>query len=162
MQGITRKGPDGYFPEIYNILIAVILQPEISGIGPEAAVRFKVKFPLRHGLALAVVGYFLSIYIYDGPLAVYRDFHRVPFRSRFARFGQRLCEGIQGSGYMIFIFIGKFRFIIYLYLITIKYRHPLFPRLNRNPDKDPGIIIFIFHLIYYPEYAMAEFLALSL
>jgi hypothetical protein len=52
---------------------------------------------------------------------------------------------------MVIIFIGSFRVIIDLHLITIIYRHPFLEGLYGYPDKHPGVAVEFLHFENNPN-----------
>ena len=51
------------FLEKHDVVVAVILQPDITVVRARTALRFEVKFPLGHGIAFGVVRHFHAIYL---------------------------------------------------------------------------------------------------
>src|SRR5207245_8090444 len=92
-----------FFEENY-VCVTVILQAEISLIGPRSTLWLKIEFLRRHWIALGVFGDLHAIE-YDGcRRAIQGNFHGVPLGTRLARSGQRLGQRIQSSSHVVFVF----------------------------------------------------------
>src|SRR5216117_1982384 len=92
-----------FFEENY-VFVTVILQAEISLIGPGPTLGLEIEFLRRHWIALGVFGDLHAIE-YDGCLrAIQGNFHGVPLWTGLARSGQRLGQRIQGPGHVVFVF----------------------------------------------------------
>src|SRR5579863_1558797 len=83
---------DRDFLEIDNVVACLVLQADVAFVRTAAGVGFVREFPGMGGLAFGVVGYLDTVQHDDGPRAVERDVHGVPFRTRLARKSQWLGE----------------------------------------------------------------------
>src|SRR5579872_1183574 len=150
---------NGYFLEEHDVVVAMVLQTEITEVGPWTALRFEVKLALRDRVAVLVVRNFHAVQHDDGARAVQRDVHGVPLGPRFPSFSHRLRQRIQHAGGMVFIFFRGLRMVIDLYFKAVVHWHPLFPRLEGNADEYAGIVVFIAHLVDDVDGAVADLAA---
>src|ERR1035438_5993174 len=149
---------DGNFLEEYDVVVAVILQPEIAQSRTRATLRLEAELPLRHGIAFLIVRHLDSVQHHDRAWTIQRDLHRVQLRPRFPCLRQRFSQRVEHAGGVGIVFgrSGALRVIIDLYLVTIVHRHPLFPGLERNADEDTGVVIFIAHPVDHAHHAIAD------
>ncbi len=137
----------------------MVLNTYISRVRAQSPVGFKIKNPFRHGISFSVVCHFFTIYKDNGPWSVECYLRSVPLRTREAGFGKRLCKRIQCSRIMVLILIRQLGLVVYLYLVTVMYRHPFFPWFKRNAYKNTGVAVLVPHLPDYPDHAVAELLS---
>src|SRR6185312_5488454 len=76
---LLPKRLDRDFFEKYDVVVAVILQPEPAGQRARTALRLETELLRRYRLAFRVVGHFHAVHKHNRPRAVERDVHRVPF-----------------------------------------------------------------------------------
>src|SRR5690242_8263475 len=113
-----------------DVVVAVILEAEPAFVGARAALRLEIKFAFGYGLAFGVVGDFYAVENDDGVRPVERDFHGVPLGAGLARFGERLGEGIERTGDVIFVFLRGFGMVVDLNFVAVMNGHPFFARLD--------------------------------
>src|SRR5256885_10185714 len=118
------------FFEHDDVVVAVILEAEPAFVGTRAVLGLEIEFAFGHGLALGVIGDFDAVEEDDGVRAIERDFHGVPFGAGLAGFGERLGEGIERAGDVIFVFVRSFGMIIDLDFIAVVDGHPGFARFD--------------------------------
>src|SRR5271155_3639263 len=147
------------FLEKDDVVIAVILQPDETKIGARAALRLEIEFARRDRVAVCVVGDLHAVEHHDGTWAVEGDIHDVPLRAGLPGFGERLGQGIQHAGGVVFIFLRGFRVVVDLYFETVVHGHPLLAGLDRDANEYAGIVVFIAHAIDHVNVAVADFTA---
>src|SRR6267154_6635288 len=145
------------FFEEHDVVVAVILQAHVTFVGASATLRLKVKFLFWNRLAFDVVGDLRIVEDNDGVWAIQRNDHGVPLGARLAGTGERLSEGIQRAGNVIFVFLGIFRLIVDLHFVAVVHRHPRLARLDGNANIDAGIVVVIAHLEYNANSAVTKF-----
>src|SRR5581483_5794123 len=94
---------DGDFLKENDVLIAVVLQSEVTVVRTRSPLRLEIEFPFRHGLAFGVVGNLYPINEHDRAGPVERNFHGVPLGAGFAGLGQRLGQRIERTSDVVLI-----------------------------------------------------------
>src|SRR5947208_2594353 len=121
---------DADFLEKDDVVVAVILEADVTLVGPSAALRFEIEFAFGNGLPFRVVGDGDIVKNNDGARAVERNDHGVPLGTGLAGLGERLGQGIKSAGNVIFIFVRSFGMIVDLDFVAVMDGHPFFARLN--------------------------------
>src|SRR5713226_4772911 len=145
-----------YFLEKNDVVVAVILQAHVAFVGTAAALGLEVKLFFGNGLALGVVGDFYVVEDDDGMRAVEGDEHGVPLGAGFAGAGERLGEGVERSGDVVFVFLGIFGLIVDLDFVAVMDRHPRLAGLDGDANENAGIVIVVAHLVDDANAAVAH------
>src|SRR5208283_5036099 len=145
------------FLENYDVVVAVILQPNPSFVGARATLRLEIELLVGNRLTLGIVRNLYAVQFDDGVRTIESDDHGVPFGAGFAGEGQGLGEGVQGSRDVVFILAGSFRMIVDLDFVAIVNGHPGFARLDGDANEHAGIVVIVAHAINDLDAAISHF-----
>src|SRR6202022_4044496 len=91
---LLLQDPDRDFLEKHNVVIAVVLQADVTLLRARSALRFKFEFLGRHRSSLSEISDSHAVQHHNRVRPIESDFHGVPLRPGFARTSQRLGERI--------------------------------------------------------------------
>src|SRR5207245_4014551 len=126
-----------------DVVVAVILQADVTLVGARATLGLEIEFFRRNGLAFCVIGDSGAVEDDDRARAIERDEHGVPFGAGLAGPRQRLGERVKCGGHVILVLVGFFGLVVNLHLVAVVDRHPGFAGLDGDANEDAGVVVVV-------------------